>query len=203
MKRLTFSFAHTGHGTDNSANLTLSNGTATPGRAKHALRRWAAIRERVASGVCRIVKIDTDSMPVDFMTKHKGRKMIDASVAYLTNSRNRVETDTADVEGAGVPVDRGIKMKPEVSMLEVSALEVSAIGEEDTFIDNGLYATGNTPCVCVGWKEGEYVEVSMNGCATGTIKVPLMERTVHWVSLPLFALKPSRERDRRQRPGAR
>jgi len=72
--------------------------------------------------------------------------------------------------------------------------------------DNGLYATGNTPCVCVGWKEGEYmyVEVSMNGCATGTIKVPLMERTVHHgVSLPLFALKTSRERDRRQRPGAR
>ena len=29
-------------GTDNSANLTLSAGTATPGRAKHALRRWAA-----------------------------------------------------------------------------------------------------------------------------------------------------------------
>ncbi len=47
-------------------------------------------------------------------------------------------------------------------------------------------------------------EVSMNGCATGTIKVPLMERTVHHgVSLPLFALKTSRERDRRQRPGAR
>jgi hypothetical protein len=56
----------------------------------------------------------------------------------------------------------------------------------------------------IGWKEGEYVEVSMNGCATGTIKVPLMERTVHHgVSLPLFALKTSRERDRRQRPGAR
>ena len=91
-------------GTDNSANLTLSNGTATPGRAKHALRRWAAIRSRVASGVCRIVKVDTDSMPVDFMTKHKGRKLIDASVAYLTNSRNRVEGDTADVEVAELEV---------------------------------------------------------------------------------------------------
>jgi hypothetical protein len=56
----------------NSATLTLSAGTATPGRAKHALRRWAAIRMRVASGACRVVKVDTDSMPVDFMTKHKG-----------------------------------------------------------------------------------------------------------------------------------
>jgi hypothetical protein len=105
-------------GTDNSANLSLSSGTATPGRAKHALRRWAAIRLRVASGACRVVKVDTDSMPVDFMTKHKGRKLIDASVAYLTNSRNRVESDAGDVEGA-----KGIKMKPEVSMLEVSAIE--------------------------------------------------------------------------------
>ena len=108
-------------GTDNSANLTLSAGTATPGRAKHALRRWAAIRMRVASGACRVVKVDTDSMPVDFMTKHKGRKLIDASVAYLTNSRNRVESDAGDVEGAN-----GIKVKPEVSLLEVSALEVPA-----------------------------------------------------------------------------
>ena len=87
-------------GTDNSANLTLSAGSATPGRAKHALRRWAAIRMRVASGACRVVKVDTDSMPVDFMTKHKGRKLIDASVAYLTNSRNRVESDAGEVEGA-------------------------------------------------------------------------------------------------------
>jgi hypothetical protein len=76
---------------------------------------------RVASGACRVVKVDTDSMPVDFMTKHKGRKLIDASVAYLTNSRNRVETDAGDVEGAN-----GIKVKPEVSLLEVSALEVPA-----------------------------------------------------------------------------
>jgi hypothetical protein len=60
-------------------------------------------------------------MPVDFMTKHKGRKLIDASVAYLTNSRNRVESDAGDVEGAN-----GIKVKPEVSLLEVSALEVPA-----------------------------------------------------------------------------
>jgi hypothetical protein len=60
-------------------------------------------------------------MPVDFMTKHKGRKLIDASVAYLTNSRNRVESDAGDVEGAN-----GITVKPEVSLLEVSALEVPA-----------------------------------------------------------------------------
>jgi hypothetical protein len=60
--------------------------------------------------------------------------------------------------------------------------------------DNGMYATGNAPCICIGWQEGEYVEVRMHGGATGTIKVPLMERTVQGVSLPLFALKPSRER---------
>ena len=112
--------------TDNSANLTLSNGTATPGRAKHALRRWAAIRSRVASDVCRVVKVDTDAMPVDFMTKHKGRKMIDASVAYLTNSRNRVEGDTADVEAAGVEVsETNLFQALEVSVIEFEHVTMS------------------------------------------------------------------------------
>ena len=62
--------------------------------------------------------------------------------------------------------------------------------------DNGAYATGNAPCICVGWKEGEYVEVRVKRrpASAATIKVPLMERTVGGVTLPLFALKPSRER---------
>jgi hypothetical protein len=44
-------------------------------------------------------------MPVDFMTKHKGRKLIDASVAYLTNSRNRVESDVAEVEVSALDIN--------------------------------------------------------------------------------------------------
>ena len=38
--------------------------------------------------------------------------------------RSRISPTLAgDVEGAGVPADKGIKLKPEVSMIEVSAIE--------------------------------------------------------------------------------
>jgi hypothetical protein len=56
-------------GTDNSANLTLGLGTATPGKAKHAMRRWAHIRAHVRQGNITLAKVDTASkMPVDFWT---------------------------------------------------------------------------------------------------------------------------------------
>ena len=86
-------------GTDNSANLTLSLGTATPGKAKHAMRRWATIRTRVRQGIVTIVKVDTASMPVDFMTKWKGRKQTDVAVAYITNSKNQI-TNSDPMVGA-------------------------------------------------------------------------------------------------------
>ena len=83
-------------GTDNSANLTLGLGTATPGKAKHALRRWAHIRAQVRQGAITLVKVDTNSMPVDFMTKWKGKKQTDTAVAYITNSKNQI-TSTAEI----------------------------------------------------------------------------------------------------------
>jgi hypothetical protein len=86
-------------GTDNSANLTLSLGTATPGKAKHALKRWATIRARVRQGIVTIAKVDTASMPVDFMTKWKGRKQTDSAVAYITNSKNQI---TASAEASAL-----------------------------------------------------------------------------------------------------
>jgi hypothetical protein len=86
-------------GTDNSANLTLSLGTATPGKAKHAMKRWATIRARVRQGIVTIAKVDTASMPVDFMTKWKGRKQTDTAVAYITNAKNQI---TASAEASAL-----------------------------------------------------------------------------------------------------
>ena len=77
-------------GTDNSANLTLGLGTATPGKAKYAIRRWAHIRAQVRLGNITLAKVDTASMPVDFMTKWKGKKQTDTAVAYLTNAKNQI-----------------------------------------------------------------------------------------------------------------
>ena len=79
-------------GTDNSANLTLGLGTATPGKAKHALRRWAHIRAQVRQGTITLAKVDTASMPVDFMTKWKGKKQTDTAVAYITPMRKTRST---------------------------------------------------------------------------------------------------------------
>jgi hypothetical protein len=96
-------------GTDNSANLTLGLGTATPGKAKYAMRRWAHIRGQVRQGNITLAKVDTASMPVDFMTKWKGKKQTDTAVAYLTNSKNMIaasaeasalETSTIETDAA-------------------------------------------------------------------------------------------------------
>jgi hypothetical protein len=96
-------------GTDNSANLTLGLGTATPGKAKHAVRRWAHIRAHVRQGNITLAKVDTASMPVDFMTKWKGKKQTDTAVAYLTNSKNMIAASA------------------EASALETSTLETDAV----------------------------------------------------------------------------
>jgi hypothetical protein len=96
-------------GTDNSANLTLGLGTATPGKAKYAMRRWAHIRGQVRQGNVTLAKVDTASMPVDFMTKWKGKKQTDTAVAYLTNAKNQISTSA------------------EASALETPTLKVDAV----------------------------------------------------------------------------
>ena len=97
-------------GTDNSANLTLGLGTATPGKAKYAMRRWAHIRAQVRQGNIILAKVDTASMPVDFMTKWKGKKQTDTAVAYLTNSKNMIAAsaeasalETSTIKTGAVP----------------------------------------------------------------------------------------------------
>ena len=77
-------------GTDNSANLSLALGTATPSRSKPDLINWAPLRDRIKRKVISMVKIDTAKMPVDFMTKWiKYDKMIE-QLNYLINARNAV-----------------------------------------------------------------------------------------------------------------
>ena len=54
-------------------------------RAKHFLRRYTVLQQRIRSQQCQVFKIDDPSMPADFLTKLRD------SVAYATNSRNRVQ----------------------------------------------------------------------------------------------------------------
>jgi hypothetical protein len=77
-------------GTDNSANLAIALGTATPARAKPDLIKWASLKDRIHRKVVTMTKIDTNVMPVDFMTKWLKSSKMEEQLAYLINSRHAV-----------------------------------------------------------------------------------------------------------------
>jgi hypothetical protein len=77
-------------GTDNSANLSIALGTATPARAKPDLIAWASIKDRIDRKILTMGKVDTDVMCVDFMTKWIKHDKMEEQLAYLTNSRHAV-----------------------------------------------------------------------------------------------------------------
>ena len=77
-------------GTDNSANLAIAMGTATPARAKHDLMKWASLKERIRAKYIWLTKVATAVMPVDFMTKWLKKEKMEAQLAYIINSRHAV-----------------------------------------------------------------------------------------------------------------
>ena len=77
-------------GTDNRANLLVANETGSVSRARHALRRYAVLQERVRGGLVTLGHVPDADNPSDFLTKFVSAKKLEASVAYLTNSANRV-----------------------------------------------------------------------------------------------------------------
>ena len=77
-------------GTDNSANLSIAMGTATPANSKPDLIKWATLKDRIYRDVITMTKVDTDKMPVDFMTKPiKHDKMIE-QLNYVINKAHAV-----------------------------------------------------------------------------------------------------------------
>ena len=77
-------------GTDNSANLSLALGTATPSRSKPDLINWAPLRDRIKRKVISMAKVDTASMPVDFMTKWIKYDKMQQQLNYMINSIHAV-----------------------------------------------------------------------------------------------------------------
>jgi len=77
-------------GTDSSSNLAVAQKQGAAARSKHSLRRWAALQRRMEDGEIHLVKLSTDVMPADFMTKFLPKKKFAASLAYATNSANAV-----------------------------------------------------------------------------------------------------------------
>ena len=71
---------------DNSANVSISNGTGSPSRIKHDLRRWQMLRQRVRQGDIRLAFVADPQNPSDFLSKWKPGAKFEASVKFLTGS---------------------------------------------------------------------------------------------------------------------
>ena len=77
--------------TDNKANLLVATNSASAQRSRHFLRRYYALRQRMARGECRLVKVDDANMPADFMTKWLGGPKF-RHVARVRHQLRRVVT---------------------------------------------------------------------------------------------------------------
>ena len=69
------------------ANQKVGSGLGCPTRSRHFLRRYAALKQRIADGEVTLRFVPDESMPADFLTKWIPQAKLDKSVAYATNSR--------------------------------------------------------------------------------------------------------------------
>ena len=76
--------------TDSSANWHVATRHASANKARHALRRWRNLRERLEAREAKLVHLPGVTMPADFLTKKSDLKKINASVNYVTNAANAV-----------------------------------------------------------------------------------------------------------------
>ena len=74
---------------DNESNLRIASGQATVSNAKHALRRWAILVQRVKDREVRLGHVNDAQSVVDFGTKWVDEGKTEMSVAHLSNSRAR------------------------------------------------------------------------------------------------------------------
>ena len=56
------------------------------GRARHLLRRYVAMQEKMASGIVKMGKVDDAENPSDYLGKWVSAAKYKASNAYATNS---------------------------------------------------------------------------------------------------------------------
>ena len=81
--------------TDNLANQKVGSGTGHPTRARHFLRRYYGLKQRVASGEVKLVHVPDAEMPADFLTKWIPRSKLQVSLRYATNASMRSPTTKA------------------------------------------------------------------------------------------------------------
>ena len=90
--------------TDNLANQKVGSGLGCPTRSRHFLRRYHALKQRIADGDVTLRYLPDEQMPADFLTKWLARAKVEKSVVHATNSRASGASDrNADDPGS----DRG------------------------------------------------------------------------------------------------
>ena len=70
--------------------MQVARDATSAARAHHFLRRYTVLQQRMQTGEVSVFKIDDPNMPADFLTKWLPAAKLRDSVAYATNSRNRV-----------------------------------------------------------------------------------------------------------------
>lgn len=76
-------------GTDNLANQRIASGLGCPSRSKHFLRRYFALKQRVAEGEVELRHVADEDMPADFLTKWIPAAKLEQSIAYATGAIGR------------------------------------------------------------------------------------------------------------------
>ena len=66
--------------TDNLANQKVGSGFGCPSRSRHFLRRYGALKQRIAEGEVTLRFIPDEQMPADFLTKWIPQAKLDKSV---------------------------------------------------------------------------------------------------------------------------
>jgi hypothetical protein len=76
--------------TDNQANALIAADATSASRARHFLRRYLVLQQRIATGEVQVYKIDDPNMPADFLTKWLDATKLNMSIEYATNQRAAV-----------------------------------------------------------------------------------------------------------------
>jgi hypothetical protein len=72
--------------TDNRANLLVANDATSAKRARHFLRQYHILQQRIESDEIAVCKLPTSVMPADFLTKWIAGNKVKKSTEYATNS---------------------------------------------------------------------------------------------------------------------
>ena len=72
--------------TDNKANMLVAMDSGSASRARHLLRRYVAMQQRISSGVIKLLKVADPKNPADWLTKWTTKAKVAESERYAMGS---------------------------------------------------------------------------------------------------------------------